>query len=99
MTPTRAQIVKACIDAGLLTDTIPHQRTPIDATETDRKYQAVCELANLYTGATDPMQSARTAIWNTLNRVHLGLDPLKENRGGARPGSGRKFTKKRTIVT
>ena len=97
--PTRAQIVKACIDAGLLTDTIPHQRTPIDATETDRKYQAVCELAKLYPDLTDPKQAARTAIWNTLNRVHLGLDPLKENRGGARAGSGRKFTKKRTIVT
>ena len=86
--PTRAQIVKACIDAGLLTD--DHKRTPITPDETDRKYKAVCELAKLYPDLTDPKQAARTAIWNTLNRVHLGLDPLKENRGGARAGSGRK---------
>lgn len=86
--PTRTQIVQACIDAGLLTT--DHQRTPITPDETDRKYKAVCELAKLYPDLTDPKQAARTAIWNTLNRVHLGLDPLKENRGGARAGSGRK---------
>ena len=87
--PTREQIVTICVRHGLLTDPNPIHRL----TGKLDKYSAVCELADLFTNVTDPMQSARTAIWNTLNRVHLGLDPLKENRGGARVGSGRKVTK------
>jgi hypothetical protein len=84
-TPTREQILKACIDAGLLTESSPPKRT-----EKQDKYQAYVTLAPLFTEAKDPMASARTAVWNLLNRVYLGLDPLKENRGGVRPGSGRK---------
>ena len=93
--PTREQIVKICVRHGLLTDPNPIHRL----TNSGDRYAAVTELSKLYAETKDPMQSARTAIWNTLNRVHLGLDPLKENRGGARAGSGRKFTKKQTIVT
>jgi hypothetical protein len=87
-TPTREQIVTSCVKFGLLKYTDSAYR--VENASGD-KYAAVCELSLLYTESPDPKQSARTAIWQTLNRVTQGLDPLKENRGGARAGSGRKF--------
>lgn len=87
--PTREQIVNICVKHGLLTGSKPLY----GLTNSGDRYAAVTELSKLYTEIKDPMQSARTAIWNTLNRVYLGLDPLKENRGGVRQNSGRKKTR------
>jgi hypothetical protein len=79
----RDKILAICIKHGLIIQTATgYKQVPAD------KYPAFCELAKLYNGN---MPAARTAIHTMINRVNLGRDPLKDNRGGARPGSGRKF--------
>ena len=86
---TRKDVLSACINNGIISH-YAGTYSIITTHTLSNRWNAAQELKQKGAGAS----IARASITRMIERVAVGLDPLKENRGGARAGAGLKVGQK-----